>query len=61
MWSLKPRKGSLCQRKCPSMALLVFLPSSLFHALDSGFFSHAVSYVVRQRGASSAALFQALL
>lgn len=43
------------------MALLVFLPSSLFHALGSGSLSHTMSYVVRQRGASSAALFQALL
>lgn len=53
--------GVFIPKEWPPHALLVFLPSSLFHALDSGSFSHIVSCVVRQRGASSAALFQALL
>lgn len=54
-------EGAFMPKEVPLHGTPVFLPSSLFHALDSGSFSHAVSYVIRQREASSAALFQALL
>lgn len=49
------------QKEAPLHGTVGLLAQLPFRALDFGSFSHAVSYVVRQRVASSAALFQALL